>query len=110
MTVRIPNLPIGKMVEEDGTPTDDEITFRQALVTSLQAYMGNEGLVMPSQAAANILIIQNHKTPNPDTGVYDIYTCEFGTMIYESDTGFVKVAVEDPLGSGIPVFKSITYT
>jgi len=102
MSIRIPNLPIGQIVDENGNATDDELTFRHALITQLQDNFGAEGCVIPSQTAANILIIQNN------TDVQGNFTCQFGTMLYESDTGLVKIAIEDPLGSGIPVFHTIT--
>ncbi len=100
--IRIPNLPMGQIVDEQGMPTDDELTFRQGLLSSLQNYMGNEGLVMPSQTAANILIIQNHQLPNMQ------YTCAFGTMIYNTTLATVMIAVETAPGSGIPIFKTVT--
>ena len=34
--IRIPNLPIGQIVDENGNATDDELSFRHALITSLQ--------------------------------------------------------------------------
>lgn len=34
--IRVPNLPTGQIVDPDGNATDDELTFRHGLVTSLQ--------------------------------------------------------------------------
>ncbi len=99
---RIPNLPTGQVVDDKGNATDDELTFRHTLVTNLQRLFGPEGCVVPSQTAADILTIQNNLNGQGQ------YTCAFGTIIYESDTGLLKVAKEDPLGSGIPVFHTIT--
>ncbi len=109
--VRIPNLPMGQIVDENGRPTDDELTFRQALLTLLEQLAGNEGLVMPQQPTANITIIQNATVEIPvgNTGSSNtIYTCAFGTMIYDTTTREFKVAVESAPGSGIPVFKVVT--
>ena len=108
--IRIPNLPMGKIVDANGMPTDDEMTFRQTLLTLLQQFIGNEGLVMPSQTAANILLIQNNTAQAQGATPAFTNTCAFGTMIYESNTALVKVAIEDPLGSGTPVFKTVTVT
>lgn len=99
---RIPNLPLGKIAEADGTPTDDELTFRQGLLTSLQNYIGNEGLVMPTQTDANITKIQNHVNEQGQ------HTCAFGTFIYDSTNNTIRVSVDD--GSGAPIFKTVTIT
>ena len=104
LEIRIPNLPSGKMVNSDGTPTDDELTFRQILTTNLQKYFGNEGIVLPSLTAADILVVQNNLLPDGS------YTCQFGTQVYNSTLGTVMIAVEFPLASGIPVFKTVTLT
>lgn len=109
--IRVPNLPVGKWIDEKGQPTDDFLTFMQALIYQLQRNMGNEGLVAPSQNDENITIIQDNKT-KPYIGGPESYTCQFGTFIYQTDSSdpltSVKVAVEDPTGSGIPVFKTVT--
>jgi len=112
-TVRIPNLPMGQIVDANGKATDEEMTFRQALLTLLEQLAGNEGLVMPQQTDANITTIQNAtiETPIGNSGSsVTTYTCAFGTMLYDSTTAEVKIAVEDPLSSGIPVFKTVTLT
>ena len=107
---RVPNLPSGQMVDANGMPTDDELSFRQTLISLLQSLFGEQGLVAPSQTAANILTIQNNVTKAQGAIPAQYFTCAFGTFLYESDTGLVKVSVEDPLGSGIPVFKTVTLT
>ncbi len=108
--LRVPNLPQGKMVDTNGMPTDDELSFRQTLITLLQSLFGEQGLVAPGQTAANVTRIQNNVTKNQGAVPVDQHTCAFGTILYESDTGLVKIAIEDPLGSGIPVFKTVTLT
>lgn len=109
-TIRIPNLPMGRIVDADGKPTDDELTFRQTLLTLLEQLLGTEGLVMPQQPTANITTIQNHtqKTPGASSGT--VYTCQFGTFIYDSTTREVKVTVESGPSTGVPVFKVVTIT
>jgi len=103
--IRIPNLPMGKMIDDKGMPSDNEMTFRQALITSLQTYIGNEGLVAPSQDAANITAIQNNRIPNPSTSLPDEYSCAPGTIIYNTTTNKLMVAV---LVAGVPTFQTIT--
>jgi hypothetical protein len=100
--IRIPNLPIGKMVDDEGNPTTGELTFRNALVSSLQNYVGNEGLVAPTQLASDITVIQNNQLSNNE------YTCAFGTIIYDSTNNSIRIAVNN--GSGAPVFLTVTLT
>lgn len=107
--IRIPNLPLGKMSDEEGMPTDDELTFRQALVTSLQSYLGNEGLVTPVQSPTNAAIILNHQNSQ------DQYTCLLGTILYvQHPTDFaqdklvVAVRADNTYPVTPPVFKEFT--
>ena len=102
--IRIPNLPNGEIVNEDGTATDDEQTFRQTLVSNLQRLFGSEGVVLPSLTTDEITIVQNNLLPDGS------YSCAFGTQIYNKTLGTVVIAVEFPLSSGIPVFKTVTLT
>ncbi len=122
--IRIPNLPNGQIVDENGNATDDELTFRHALITSLQKNFGNEGLVMP------VLSDDPVGTPNAQTALQKLatiqnnqneqlqYTCALGTMIYvETDPNdytqdTVRIAVRNtndyPLSA--PLFKTVTLT
>jgi len=107
--IRIPNLPMGKLVDENGHPTDNELTFRQALITSLQNYMGNEGLVSPTQNDADKTTIQD----NVDS--QGTYTCELGTILYvkhpsdyTQDKVMIAVRDDNTYPSTPPKFKTIT--
>jgi len=102
--IRIPNLPVGRLVDENGNTTDEEQTFRQTLISSLQDNFGSEGCVVPSQTTANITKIQNHTVIDQATG-NPVYTCKGGTLIYDTDTDELKVAI---LSGGIPSFKVVT--
>jgi hypothetical protein len=115
-TTRIPNLPMGRIVDEKGFPTDDELTFRQVLLTNLQRLMGNEGLVIPSLEYADIVRIVN----NTETvGTITRYTCAFGTLFYSTglpDPGppptnpngnKIWVTIEDPANPGVPLLKEV---
>ena len=94
--VRIPNLPIGHIVDDNGYPTDDELTFTQVLVTNLQKLVGNNGLVMPTVNNTEMLQIQNN------TDINQQKTCAFGTLLYNKDTNKIMAAVDD--GTGNPIF------
>jgi hypothetical protein len=117
--VRIPNLPTGPVVDENGMPTDQETSFRQALLALLETFLGDEGLVMPSQDAADVTIIQNHTEVTP-AGTYGTpittYTCAYGTMLYEVNDDAptpdplkdeVVVAVNDGATPNKPVFRQV---
>lgn len=97
--IRVPNLPMGQIVNEQGFPTDDELTFRQTLLTNLQRFIGNEGIVAPTQTNTNILSIQNNTNANGQ------YTCAFGTLIYDATNNKLLAAIDD--GTGKPIFKEV---
>lgn len=99
--IRIPNLPMGHIVDETGLPTDDELTFRQVLITNLQRLFGNEGCVLPSLTTSEITSIENNVNSQ------GLHTCAYGTMVYDADVNEVKVAIN--IG-GLPQFKIIPYT
>lgn len=78
-TLRIPNLPIGPIVDKNLNPTQNEGLFRQSLVDLLQTYLGPEGVVSPEQSPTNVQTILN--------GVNEAgqYTMLPGTIIYQKD-------------------------
>jgi hypothetical protein len=115
--IRIPNLPLGQLVDEHGYATDDELTFRQALVTSLQNYMGNEGLVIPVQNQTDANTILNHSVQNPSNPSSVVYTCQLGTMLYikdaidyTQDKVVIAVRNDNTYPATPPVFKTVTLT
>ena len=105
--IRIPNLPTGPIVNDKGNPTDGESTFRRILITSLQKNFGNEGVVVSAQSATDILKIQNNTVYNPATGNNE-FTCQFGTILYNSTANSIMIAIDD--GTGAPLFKTVTLT
>ncbi len=119
--IRVPNLPLGTMVDNAGVPTSSEMVIRQTLIRSLQKNFGNEGLVPPSQPNTPaplplpaptppdnpILKIQNNRVINQTTGQLE-YTCQGGTLIYDSTNNQLLVCILD--GSGVPTFKVVTVT
>lgn len=106
-SVRIPNLPLGQIVDAEGKATGDELTFRQSLLTLLAQLIGEEGMVIPSQTAANITTIQNNVQTFPGATPDTAYTCQPGTLIYDSTNDLFKVAI---LVAGVPTFMTVTVT
>ena len=119
--IRIPNLPMGPLVDQNGMPTDEEQTFRQALITLLQTFIGDEGLVIPTQDEASELLIQNNTEETP-AGTYGTpivtYTCALGTMLYvipdpndyTHDKVVVAVRNSNDYPDSAPLFKTVTLT
>ncbi len=115
--IRIPNLPLGQIVDDKGMPTDDELTFRQSLVTALQNNMGNEGLVIPQQSQADANTILNHRVENPSNPATFVYTCQLGTMLYiphatdyTQDKVVIAVRNDATYPATPPIFKTVTLT
>ena len=105
--IRVPNLPIGNITDGSGRPTDDEMTFRHALVSQLQANFGNEGCVVPTQSNAAapdnyIKQIQDNRLPNGE------YTCGFGRFLYDETNNRILVSIDG--GGGVPAFMQVTLT
>lgn len=116
ITIRVPNLPIGNIVDENGMPTADEQMFRQNLITALQTLFGNFGVVVTSQDQTNITAIQNNVvTRQSGTSTISNYSCQFGTLIYKPSTtvnpaipnDYLAVAMDDGTANQAPVFKRI---
>lgn len=114
--VRIPNLPLDKMVDENGKATPSELTFRQTLVGNLQILFGQEGCVVPVQSPANITTIQNNSIINPTTGNPQ-FTCQLGTILYSQhptdytqDKVVIAVRNDNTYPATAPIFKTVTLT
>lgn len=101
LPIRIPNLPMGKIVDDDGDPTDDELTFRQGLITQLNKLFGSEGAVLPSLTTTQIDTIVANKNAQGQ------YTCAFGTMFYDTVLKQIWATVEDNVITGKPIKKLI---
>ena len=105
--LRVPNLPLGKIVDEQGNPTGDEQTFRQSLLTLLQQNMGTEGLVMPQQTASDIATIVANQVTTQGATPATSFTCQPGTLIYDSTNNQIKVVI---LVGSTPTLKTVTIT
>lgn len=110
-TSRFPTLPLGNITNEDGTATQEEMMFRNNLITSLNNLSGNEGLVMPIQSQANMINIQNNKN------IQGFYTCQLGTMLYiqdavdfNKDKVVIAVRNSNDYPNSAPIFKKVTLT
>lgn len=105
--IRIPNLPNGKIINDDGTATDDELTFRTTLISQLQANFNNEGCVVPTQsnsAAPDNYINQIQNNQNAQGQ----YTCGFGRFLYDSTNNRILVSIDT--GGGVPGFAEVNIT
>lgn len=114
--IRIPNLPVGQMVDSTGSPTTDELTFRQTLISNLQKYFGNEGIVIPVQDAVSVALIQNNSVIDTGSGL-PVYTCQLGTMLYQldpidytQDKVLIAVRNDNTYPATPPIFKVVTLT
>lgn len=116
-SIRVPTLPIGRMVDKEGMPTDDELLFRTQLITSLQNNFNYEGLVMPTQQNGAspqdyVTQIQNHQN------IKGQYTCALGTMVYvivdpndyTQDKVMIAVRNSNDYPESAPLFKTVTLT
>lgn len=108
--VRVPNLPLGPIVDDKGNPTQNEQLFRQSLIDLLQLYLSPEGIVAPVQSPANVTVIQN------GTNASGQATMLPGTIIYEQDPADFNndaliVAFRSSNTTGaVPTIKTITVT
>lgn len=102
--MNIPNYLEIKVIDEKGYFTPQWKIVMQQLLTELQNNASNEGLVAPSQDASNITTIQNNQVNNPAPPPSTLYTCQFGTLLYDSTNNLLKVALSN---AGVPDFKTI---
>ncbi len=103
----IPNYVDMRVIGEDGHFTPEWKIIMQQLLTTLVSNAGPEGLVAPTQTDANLLLIQNNQVQSstaPNTPTF-IYTCQFGTLLYDSDTNTLRVALDS--GGGVPLFYTV---
>jgi hypothetical protein len=99
--MNIPSLDLGgvQWVDGEGRLTDIAQSFMDLLLQVLTLNAGPEGLVAPSLSAANITVIQNNQDDEGN------YTCQFGTIVYDTDNNQLKVALNN---GGAPLFHVIT--
>lgn len=114
--VRIPNLPVDKLVDEQGNATAIESTFRQTLISNLQKFFGNEGCVIPIQNPTDASTILNNTIINEATGIAQ-YSCLLGTMLYvqhptdyTQDKVVIAVRNDNTYPITAPIFKTVTLT
>lgn len=78
----------------------------QTLFASLVTGASEQGLVAPTQVAADVTIIQNNQIPNPapPPAPVSIYTCQYGTLLYNSTANSLMVALNN---AGVPQFYTV---
>lgn len=67
-----------KIIDDEGYWSDSWRSIMQQLFETLQSKMNAEGLVVPSQSAANIALLTN--SPN-------------GTLVYDYDNNLLKIRI-----------------
>jgi len=113
--IRIPNLPNGQLVDDEGNATDDELTFRHALISQLQKNFGNEGCVIPTQYEQTVPFDDVTKIQNNQNGQGQ-FTCQLGTMLYvirdpadyTQDSVMIAVRNDNSYPLTAPLFKTVT--
>lgn len=101
----VPNVPIDPMYEVKGNQvllTSVGKNFFEQFISFFFMNFSNEGLVAPTQTAANITTLQNFQNSN------GTYKTQYGTILYDSDDNSIRIAINN--GSGIPIFKTVTLT
>ncbi len=73
----------------------------QQLLTSLITNASDQGIVMPSQDATEITLIETSQRSTP-TG--NQFNCQFGTIVYDVTNNVLKVALNN---AGAPQFHNI---
>lgn len=99
----VPSVPLDPMFHMQGDQcvlTSVGKSFFETLINYFYTNHSSEGLVAPTQSAANITSIQNNTLPNGS------HTCQFGTFIYNQTANTIMIALNN--GSGAPIFKTIT--
>ena len=76
--MKIPPFNNTKVVDENGYLTQEWRSILQALFEGLQYQVSDEGLIIPSQSAANIALLTN--SPN-------------GSLVYDSDNDLAKINI-----------------
>lgn len=99
--MNIPNFVDMQVIDKDGFFTPEWKIIMQNLIQTLQQNASDEGLVAPTQNAANIGIIEANQIPSP-TG--NLYTCQFGTLLYDSTANSIRACISN---LGVPQFKTV---
>lgn len=76
--MKIPPFNNTKVVDENGYLTQEWRSILQALFEGLQYQVSDEGLIVPSQSAANIALL----TSSP-----------VGALVYDSDNDLAKINI-----------------
>lgn len=109
--MNIPNFVDMKVIGDDGYFTPEWKMIMQQLLTTLVDNASDEGLVAPTQpndvTNPNVTTIQDNKiqssvSPSPPNFMY---TCKFGTLLYNSTANTLMVALDS--GGGVPKFYTV---
>lgn len=101
----VPNVPIDPMFEVKDNQvilTSVGKDFFESFIKFFFTNFSNEGLVAPTQTATNLTTIQNNQNSQSQ------YTCQYGTILYDSTDNSIRISINN--GSGAPIFKTVTLT
>lgn len=115
--IRVPALPTGQIVNKDGYATDNELLFRNQLITSLLKNFNNEGLVIPVQLNGIVVGVDDYVTQIQNAqNIQGQFTCALGTMLYvipdptdyTQDKVMIAVRNTNTFPNTAPLFKTVT--
>lgn len=100
--MNIPTIDFGgsQFTDDNGMLTDIAQKFMDLLVQLLMLNVGPEGFAVTQLSSANINIVEGNQDSRGN------YTCQYGTLVYDTDNNQLKVALNN--GMNVPVFKVIT--
>lgn len=101
--MNIPNFVDIQFVDKNGYLTPEWKIIIQQLLKTLVDNASEEGLVAPTQDNANVALIEGHQVP-ASTGIGTVYTCRYGTLLYNSDLNVLMVALNN---AGVPKFYTV---
>jgi len=101
---QIPNFENVPIIGSGGMWSESWSLIMQQLFSVLQTNFGSEGIVAPTLTAAQITAVQNNQLENGQ------YSCQYGTIVYNSTANSMMMAISDGGSPPKPVFKTVTLT
>lgn len=87
-----------QFTDQEGKLTDAAQKIMDLLLKTLINGVGTEGFAVSQLTADQITVVQNNKDS------YGSYTCQFGTLVYDTTNNQLKVAKDV---GGVPTFTVI---
>ncbi len=87
-----------QFTDDQGKLTDVAQKLMDLLLKTLISGVGTEGFAISQLSSADIAVVQNNRDSSGN------FTCQFGTVVYDTTTNQLKVAKNS---AGAPVFTVI---